>query len=219
MPNDRDTASSAASSTVTQNRPGAARRRIPRSGSSANANSRSTISPKGMICCERHARAALDPQVLARDEPHLAPEGHATTPIGRTRRTSATGPTGPRLRPARRLITTSRVGERAGVVELVRREQHGAPLAPARRARPRRAPRGPRRRGRRAARRAAAAADRATAPPRPRGAGAAPSTAAGAPRRPGAASPSRSSAASASPSSRPAARAAKRRFSRTVRSS
>ena len=77
-------ASSAASSTVTQNSPGATRRRMPRSGSSANANSRSTISPNGQDLLRRHPRAALDPQVLAGDERTSRHRFTLTTPrVGR----------------------------------------------------------------------------------------------------------------------------------------
>ena len=64
-------------------RPGA---RMPRSGSSANANSSSTISPNGRICCERDPRPGLDAQVLARDEPRPRARGHARSPPAAGRR-------------------------------------------------------------------------------------------------------------------------------------
>ena len=139
-------------------RPGA---RIPRSGSSANANSRITISPNGRICCAvTRDRASIRrslPATSAASRQRFTRHPDRSTSLGVGDRLDA----GPRRAwPA--AITTSRVGERPGVLELVRRHQHGPALGRARRRRPRRAPRGPRRRGRRGARRAAGAADRAT---------------------------------------------------------
>ena len=131
-------ASSDASSTVTQNRPGATRCEHAAIGVEREREQEQHDEPERQDLLERDARAHLDAQVLAGDEEHLAPEHHGATSSSvvdvvrrrgaqRRRRRRSAG-SGTVERPPRREHDLA-VGEWPRVLELVRREQHGTTVA------------------------------------------------------------------------------------------
>ena len=105
--------------------PGRGRARTRRAGARS--------APNGTICCDRHPRAGLDPQVLARDERAPRARGSCRGLAAARRRLAVDRLAGRGAPAARRGLPGGEhdlaVGERAGVLELVGREQHGAALA------------------------------------------------------------------------------------------
>ena len=126
-----ETASSAASSTVTQNRPGRDPFEHAAVGVEREREQQQHDEPERQHLLQRDTGARLDPQVLARDEHDLAPEHHRTTctvwggtgaagSVPERGTFTRRGPTGDQDHLALR--------ERACVLHLVRRDQHGAAL-------------------------------------------------------------------------------------------
>ncbi len=83
MANARPIASSAASSTAIQNRPGATRARIAAVGVEGEREQQDHDQPEREDLRERDPGPGLDPQVLARHEPGLAPEAHDASSTSR----------------------------------------------------------------------------------------------------------------------------------------
>ena len=171
-----------ASRTAIQKRPGATRARMPRSGSSANANSRITMRPNGRIC----EIATRDRDSIRRSlpdhQPRLPPDAHELPALGPADRAAAATLARYRRSPGPAALARCDLryaeppdlagGQGAGEIELVGRHERRSDLRPARPRRSRAAPRGRRRRARRGARRGAGAAGRGPAPHRARAGGA-----------------------------------------------
>ena len=131
--NDRPIASSAASRTAAQNRPGAACGNERAVGVEREREHHHDDPAERQDLLQRDTRAPLDPQVLARDEQRLAEEAHArASSLGLTPAPAVVAAPAPGARQRLVHLTGGDADlagrEAAGEVELVRREQHRAAL-------------------------------------------------------------------------------------------